>query len=80
MIYKTTGVCAREIQIEIENNCIKHVEFVGGCDGNAKGVSALVKGMEISEVMKRLSGITCGRKQTSCPDQLSKALLEITSL
>lgn len=80
MIYKTTGVCSREIHVEIENNCIKQVEFVGGCDGNAKGVSALVKGMEIPEVVKRLSGITCGRKQTSCPDQLSKALSEITTL
>lgn len=75
--YKTKGTCAKEIQITIDdNNIIKNLHFVRGCDGNAKGVSSLCLDRDIDEVIKRLEGITCDNKKTSCPDQLSKALKE----
>lgn len=76
-IYHPTGVCSRIIEIEYENDTITNVTFTGGCNGNTKGVSALVKGMKIDEVISRLQNITCGVRPTSCPDQLSRALLEI---
>ncbi|MDQ0363152.1 TIGR03905 family TSCPD domain-containing protein [Breznakia pachnodae] len=72
--YKPQGVCSKEINIEVEDNIVKTVEFVGGCNGNAKGIAALAKGMNVDEVIKRLSGITCGFRQTSCPDQMARAL------
>ncbi len=72
--YKTTGTCARAINIELDGNTIKEVQFVGGCNGNTKGISALVKGMDMDEAISKLEGITCGPKSTSCPDQLAKAL------
>ena len=72
--YKTNGVCARGIQIELDGDIIKSVRFEGGCNGNTKGVSALVEGMKITEVIERLEGIRCGFKNTSCPDQLANAL------
>ena len=77
--YKTNGVCARLINIETDDETgkVKSVQFVGGCNGNTKGISALVKDMDIDEVIERLQGITCGIKPTSCPDQLAKALKEI---
>lgn len=75
--YKTKGTCSREIIFEIEDGILKNVEFVGGCNGNLKGIGALVEGMEIEDVIEKLEGITCGFKQTSCPDQLAKALKEI---
>lgn len=69
------GVCAMQIAFEIdENNIVKNVRFVGGCNGNSKGLSSLVEGMEASEVVSRLSGINCNGKGTSCPDQLAKAI------
>lgn len=74
MIYKTTGVCAKSIQFEIEDSIIKSVEFVGGCAGNTQGVARLVEGMNVEEAIKRLEGIQCGPRPTSCPDQLAKAL------
>ncbi len=74
MLYKTTGVCTREINLEIEDSVIKSVEFVGGCAGNTQGVARLVEGMEVSEAIKRLEGIKCGSRSTSCPDQLALAL------
>ena len=74
--YKTNGVCSRAIQIEIENDIIKSVRFEGGCNGNTKGVSALVEGMPVDEVISRLENIRCGFKNTSCPDQLAQALKE----
>ena len=77
-LYDTAGsVCARSIEVEVENNIIKHVAFNGGCDGNHRGIISLVKGMEVDEVIKRLSGITCGMRPTSCPDQLACALKKI---
>ena len=73
--YNTKGTCSRQIEIEIdENNIVESVAFVGGCSGNTQGVSALVKGMHLDEAIKRLSGIKCGSKPTSCPDQLAQAL------
>ena len=74
MNYKTTGVCARTIDIEMDGTKVKNVSFNGGCNGNGKGISALVVGMEADEVIKRCKGIKCGMKNTSCPDQLAKAL------
>ncbi len=75
--YKTSGVCSRSIDFDVENGVLKNVKYVGGCDGNLKGIGKLVEGMDIKEVAKRLDGIKCGFKATSCPDQLSKALQEI---
>lgn len=78
MIYKTTGVCSREIHIEVNaDGIIKSVKFVGGCAGNAIGISQLVQGMQARDVIQKLEGIKCGRKNTSCPDQLAWALKEI---
>ncbi|NLP26633.1 MAG: TIGR03905 family TSCPD domain-containing protein [Clostridiales bacterium] len=74
--YKPQGVCSRNIKIEIENDIIKNVTFIGGCDGNAKGISRLIQGMNKDDVIKKLSGITCGNRATSCPAQLAKALKE----
>lgn len=74
--YKPQGVCSRNIEIEVENDIIKSVTFIGGCDGNAKGISNLVKGMNKNDVIEKLNGITCGNKSTSCPAQLAKALKE----
>ena len=74
--YKTKGVCSRAIHIEEENGIVTSVKFDGGCSGNTQGVAALVRGMSIDEVIGRLSGIKCGFKSTSCPDQLAKALEE----
>lgn len=75
--YKTNGVCSQEIIIEIEKDIIKKVTIIGGCAGNTKGVSKLVEGMRIDDVINKLKGIPCGSKDTSCPDQLARALEEI---
>lgn len=75
--YKTSGVCSAKIDIEIENGIVTDVTFFGGCNGNTQGVAALCKGMKKEEVISRLQGIRCGFKNTSCPDQLAKALSEI---
>ena len=72
--YKTRGVCARVIDIEIDGDTLTSVRFQGGCSGNTQGVAALVKGMSVEEAIKRLSGIHCGPRPTSCPDQLACAL------
>lgn len=74
--YFPKGVCSREIIFDVDGGKIKDVEFVGGCEGNLKGISHLVEGMDIDEVIDKLSGIRCGFKNTSCPDQFSKALKE----
>ena len=71
--FRTTGTCARTINFEIEDNKVKNVEFVGGCAGNTNGISKLVENMDIDDVITRLKGIPC-RNNTSCPDQLAKAL------
>lgn len=75
--YKTNGTCSRQIDFEVENGIVIDVSFMGGCNGNLKGISALVKGMKVEEVVSKLSGIKCGFKSTSCPDQLAKALSKI---
>lgn len=72
--YKTSGVCSSTINLEIENNIIKNVEFIGGCAGNLLGIGSLVKGMSVDDVITKLQGIDCRNRGTSCPDQLSKAL------
>lgn len=77
--YKTSNVCAKEVSFEIIDNKISSVNFEGGCNGNLKGISSLIEGMDVNDAMNRLRGITCGTKGTSCPDQLSKALEEYLS-
>ncbi len=72
--YKTNGVCARSIEIEVENGIVQYVKFVGGCSGNTQGVSILVKGMKVEDVIAKLENIKCGFKGTSCPAQLAQAL------
>ncbi|WP_411674938.1 TIGR03905 family TSCPD domain-containing protein [Clostridium cadaveris] len=74
MTFKTQGVCARNINFEVVDNKVTSVSFEGGCNGNLQGISKLVEGMEINEVIDRLKGIKCGSKKTSCPDQLAIAL------
>lgn len=74
--YKPHGVCARGISFEIEDNIVKNIKFSGGCSGNTQGVSALAEGMDADELIERLAGIRCGFKNTSCPDQLAKAVAE----
>lgn len=75
--YTPQGVCSSKIHISTDNDIIVDVEFIGGCNGNAKGISSLITGMKIKEVIKRLNGISCSGRPTSCPDQLSKALTQI---
>lgn len=73
--YLTSGVCSRQISIEIsDDGIIESVKFLGGCNGNTQGISALVKGMDVEEAIERLEGIDCGGRGTSCPDQLANAL------
>ncbi len=72
--YKTRGTCSRQIDFELENGIVKNVSFFGGCNGNLKGIGALVEGRPAQEVIPLLKGMTCGFKPTSCPDQLALAL------
>lgn len=72
--YRTHGTCSQMIQIEIENDILQNVEFLGGCSGNLQGIASLVRGMKVEDIIERLSGINCGYKGTSCPDQLARAL------
>lgn len=74
MTYKTQGVCSQLIDIEVKDGIIESVQFTGGCNGNTQGVAALVKGMKVEEAIRRLKGIRCGFRSTSCPDQLATAL------
>lgn len=67
-------VCSKRIDIEIKDDVIQKVVYTRGCDGNAKGIGALIKGMKVDEAIRRLEGITCGKRPTSCPDQLAKVL------
>lgn len=75
--YKTKGVCSSTINFEVEDDVITSLQFIGGCNGNLKGISSLCIGMKVQDVIERLDGIKCGFKSTSCPDQLAKALKEI---
>lgn len=72
--YKTKGTCSSRILFDIEDGKVRNVQFIGGCNGNLKGIGALVEGMDVDEVISRTQGITCGMKPTSCPDQLARAL------
>ena len=74
--YTPRGVCSRQISVELEGDTIKEVSFVGGCDGNLKAISKLVKGQNVDDVVALLEGNTCGRRSTSCADQLTRALRE----
>ena len=74
--YKTSGTCSREIMFDIVDGKVYNVQYLGGCNGNLKGIGSLVEGMDVDEVIARLEGTTCGMKATSCPDQLAKALKE----
>ena len=77
MDYKTKGTCSTNIHFEVEDGKVKNVSFTGGCNGNLKGISALVEGMKVEDVIEKLEGVRCGRRSTSCPDQLCKALHEM---
>lgn len=72
--YRPKGVCSQQMDIDVEDGKLVSLKVLGGCSGNLQGISKLVEGMEIDEVISRLDGIHCGFKQTSCPDQLAKAL------
>ena len=72
--YKTKGTCSQHILFDIEDGKVRNVQYIGGCNGNLKGIGALVEGMDIHDAISRLKGIKCGPKQTSCPDQLATAL------
>ena len=73
--YKTAGTCCQIMQVEIEDDIILNAEFLGGCNGNLSGIKSLIKGMKVDDVIDKLSGIRCGSKNTSCPDQLAKCLI-----
>ena len=74
--YKTRGVCSQYINFELKDGVVTNVHFLGGCNGNLKGIGALVEGMKAEDVIARVEGIKCGMKATSCPDQLAQALKE----
>ena len=73
--YKPQGVCCQIMQIAVNDDVVEEVQFMGGCHGNLQGIGSLVKGMKINDVISKLEGIRCGGKQTSCPDQLTQALI-----
>ncbi len=77
--YKTKGTCSQRILFEIEEGKLHNVQYIGGCNGNLKGIGSLVEGMAVQDVISRLEGTTCGFKSTSCPDQLARALKEAIS-
>lgn len=74
MTYQTQGVCSQKIDFDIVDNKVHNVKFTGGCNGNTQGVAALVEGMDVDEAIRRMEGIKCGFRPTSCPDQLAHAL------
>lgn len=76
IIINPKGVCSRAIIVEVEDNIIQNVTFTGGCSGNTQGVGALLKGMDVDEAIKRLEGIKCGFRNTSCPNELAKGIKE----
>ena len=75
--YRPKGVCSQLMQIEVEDGIVKQLSVMGGCSGNLQGIGQLVQGMKVDDVITRLEGIRCGRKPTSCPDQLAQALKQI---
>ena len=79
-VYKTQGTCSTNIELEVENNIVKEVAFWGGCNGNLQGISRLVTGMPVSDVITKLEGIRCGARSTSCPDQRDGFLRKIKAV
>ncbi|MPW24496.1 TIGR03905 family TSCPD domain-containing protein [Alkalibaculum sp. M08DMB] len=77
--YNTQGVCSSQIHIKLSGDIIDKIEFTGGCNGNAQGISKLIIGMKVADVIKKLKGVSCGNRNTSCPDQLTKALESVIS-
>lgn len=77
--YTTKGTCSRQILFSVEDGKLHDVQYIGGCNGNLKGIGKLVEGMDVQEAISRLEGITCGMKNTSCPDQLARALTELVN-
>ena len=77
MTYKTKGTCSSQIDFDLKDGKVYNVRFTGGCNGNLKGISSLVKGMKVEDAISKLEGIKCGAKSTSCPDQLAQALKTI---
>ena len=77
-VYTTKGTCSTKIELELDGNVVHNVKFTGGCHGNLQGIAALCEGKKADEIIESLSGIKCGFKQTSCPDQLAKALVDAT--
>lgn len=75
--YNTKGTCSAQIIIDVDDDKVTNVQFIGGCNGNLKGIASLVKGMTVNQVIEKLQGIKCGFKPTSCPDQLATALIQI---
>ena len=75
--YRTQGTCSQMIEFDVTDGVLSGVTFYGGCEGNLKGIAQLVEGMKVEDVISRLSGIRCGMKSTSCPDQLAKALQQV---
>ena len=73
--FKTSGTCSQRILFDIEDGKVHNVKFIGGCNGNLKGIAALVEGMDVDTVIERVQGVTCGMRKTSCPDQLAQALI-----
>ena len=76
IVYNTVGTCSKQIIIEIEDEIVKNIEFIGGCNGNLQGLDRLARGMKITDVIEKLKGIRCGAKATSCPDQLAVGLMK----
>ncbi|MCD7708549.1 MAG: TIGR03905 family TSCPD domain-containing protein [Clostridiales bacterium] len=74
--YKTQGTCSTEITLDINGNVVSNVSFTGGCNGNLQGIPRLVDGMTVEQIEEKLGGIRCGRRPTSCPDQLAHAVRE----
>ena len=72
--YTPKGVCSRKMIFDLDGDVINSVEVIGGCNGNLKGIASLLKGQNVNEIIRRLDGITCGPKSTSCPDQIAQAL------
>ena len=72
--YKTKGTCSQQILFDVDGKTVRNIEFIGGCNGNLKGVAALCDGMKAEDIIKKIEGLRCGMKQTSCPDQFAKSL------
>lgn len=77
LIYQPKGVCSKQFEIQHENGKVVSIKIVGGCNGNLQGISKLIQGMDIEDVINKLSGIKCGIRPTSCPDQIAQALKSI---